>query len=292
MNQTALAGKVRPVRIAYQGEPGAFSEEAALQLELGAITVPCCTLPKLFTSVSEGRADSILVPVENTLAGSLGEAYDLMSSNEFSITSEVIMPIHHQLIGLPGSSLSDIRVIRSHPVALAQCTRYFAENPDIMPQASEDTAGSVRQLFEWNAKGVAAIASERAAHKYGGIILARNIEDEPHNMTRFLLMSRNGTGTPGGKVSFLVRLHRPQNLASVLRLLEEWDLVLLNVVTRPVKSTPWQYFYFIDVGGVLPDARETLRRLGEFASDVRILGQYQAAAGCEPLTTRDQTACP
>ncbi len=175
-------------RIAYQGEPGAFSEEAVLTL--GAVVpVPCASFAELFSAIAEKRADRILAPVENTTAGPVTEACNLLAHSGLFIIQEVTLPIRLQLIGLPGATCAGIRRVRSHPVALAQCRRYLSRHPEIRAEPAADTAGSVREMFEMQDVSVAAIASERAAAIYGGIILDRDIHDNVKNCTRFLLLA-------------------------------------------------------------------------------------------------------
>src|SRR2546423_5017561 len=161
------------MRVGFQGEAGAFSEAAAVQL-LGEkiTTVPGPTFDATFRAISEGAADALLVPVETSLAGSVVRVYDLLLQSELTITAETILRIEHQLIGCPGGSLRDLRSVASHPVALAQCERFFLSHPQLKRVASEDTAGSVREVLARGDKAYAGIAGRRAAQKYGGIILA------------------------------------------------------------------------------------------------------------------------
>lgn len=176
-------------RVAFQGERGAFSEEAAIKLLGEKIElVPRRTFEALFASLDEGVADFILAPVENSLAGSVQRVRDLMSERSLPICDEVSINIEQNLIGCPGASLEEIIAAESHPVALAQCRRFFAEHPEIEPIAADDTAGSVAQVIARGDKTRAAIAGRRAAHLYGGVILLAHLEDEPENLTRFVLL--------------------------------------------------------------------------------------------------------
>jgi chorismate mutase-like protein len=184
------------VRIAYQGEPGAFSEEAALTLGR-VVPVPCTSFAELFSAIAENRADRILAPVENTIAGPVTESCDLLANSGLFVIEDLTLPIRLQLIGLPGAMLSGIRKVRSHPVALAQCRRYLSNHPGICSEIAADTAGSVREIFELHNLSVAAIASERAAALHGGIILDRDIHDNPKNFTRFLLLSSEPAAASG-----------------------------------------------------------------------------------------------
>src|SRR5712692_3729064 len=180
--------KSRP-RVAFQGEHGAFSEAAAIQL-LGEkiVTVPRATFDSAFRAIAEGAADALLVPVENSLAGSVVRVYDLLLESHLAIVAETILPIEMQLIACPGASLRDIRSVASHPMALAQCERFFAGHPNWTRIAAEDTAGSVREALVRGDKTHAAIAGRRAAERYHGVILAESIQDNAENFTRFVLL--------------------------------------------------------------------------------------------------------
>jgi prephenate dehydratase len=185
-----VSSKHRP-RVAFQGERGAFSEDAAVKL-LGPdiVLVPRATFDQLFSSVVEGVADYALAPVENTLVGNIQPCIDLLFQSEFTIKDEVTIPIAQHLIGCPGSSFKDIETVESHPVALAQCQRFFAAHPQLGRIEADDTAGSVaRVVAEGNLKR-AAIGGKRAAELYGGFVIRENVQDRLDNCTRFLLLSR------------------------------------------------------------------------------------------------------
>src|SRR5580692_2051810 len=179
----------KTMRVAFQGEPGAFSEAAAIQLLGEAITtVPRATFDAAFRTVPEGAADALLVPVENSLAGSVVRVYDLLLESDLGIIAETILPIEHHLIGCPGASLNDIRSVASHPMALAQCERFFLVHPNVKRVPAEDTAGSVREVLARGDKSSAAIAGRRAAEYYSGVILASDLQDNAENFTRFFLL--------------------------------------------------------------------------------------------------------
>src|SRR5262252_1096588 len=173
------------LRIAFQGEHGAFSEAAAIQL-LGEdiVTVPRATFDSAFRSFQDGAADALLAPVENTLAGSVVRVYDLLLGSDLDIVSETILPIEHHVIGVPGASLDGLRSVASHPMALALCEQFFLAHPQIKRVPAEDTAGSVRDAVARGDKTAAGIAGRRAALRYGGVILAEAIEDNKENFTR------------------------------------------------------------------------------------------------------------
>src|SRR5262249_10532996 len=179
-------------RIAFQGSPGAFSEEAAVTLLGSEITlVPRPTFESLYSAIDDRSADYLLAPIENSLAGFVPASFDLLLDSRLYIIGEVIIPISHCLIGCPSASFEKIIAVESHPVALDQCRRFFAANPQIKRIAAEDTAGSVARVMSRGDPSIAAIAGRRAAEKYGGVILRTHLEDSSENYTRILLLSTN-----------------------------------------------------------------------------------------------------
>ncbi len=277
-------------RVAYQGERGAFSEEAAIRL-LGELVdlVPRPTFESLFAAVPEGAADMILAPAENTLAGSVHRSYDLLLESDLVIEAEVVHPISLCLIGLARARRDDIQVVESHPVALAQCERFFRDNPHIRRTVGEDTAGSVKRVVDADDLARGAIASRRAASVYGGIILQEHLEDDPANFTRFLLLAPKPgdrshqlkpTRTPANKLSLVLWLpHRPGSLRAALAPFAARGIDLLRIESRPIAGRPWEYRFYLDLARSHEDARmlaalDDLRRLG---NEIRILGSYAAA---------------
>ena len=270
-------------RVGFQGERGAFSEEAALTLLGEEIDlVPRATFDSLFASVNEGVADRILAPLENTLAGSVHRSYDLLLESSLLFTAEVIIPIVHHLIGCPNSTFDSIRSVESHPVALAQCERFFNDHPQIERVVSEDTAGSVRSIIEHDDPTRAAIAGERAAIVYGGTILQRHLEDDPHNYTRFVLLEpESDRQREGDKLSLVLELsHRPSALHHALVPFARRGINLLKIESRPIKGRPWQYRFYLDLQASTQDSKvaSALRELERCAEKVRILGCYPSYA--------------
>jgi prephenate dehydratase len=269
-------------RIAFQGERGAFSEEAVIKLAGENIQlVPRPTFGALFSAIPEGAADFALAPLENTLAGSVHQSYDLLLESSLHIVAEVAIPIAHNLIGCPSATLAGIRIVYSHPVALAQCLRFFLEHPEIQPIAANDTAGSVRQIIEKGDLSRAAIAGRRAAEYYGGVILLENLQDYPENYTRFVLLSAKPEMRPGAnKISLVIRVkHQPGALYSALGVFAKRGISLLKIESRPLKGTPWHYSFYLDIEGSTADSTivEALAELGDRAEWHRILGCYPAA---------------
>ena len=177
-------------RVAFQGERGAFSEEAAVQMMGEEIElVPRVTFAALYSSVADQVADYLVAPVENSIAGVVGASVTLLENSSLVITDEIAIPIAQHLIACPGVSFAALEAVQSHPVALAQCSRFFAENPQLRQVTADDTAGSVAAIINRNEQTVAAIAGRRAAEIYGGVILRENIQDSTQNFTRFVLLS-------------------------------------------------------------------------------------------------------
>lgn len=269
-------------RVAFQGERGAFSEEAAVKLLGASVTlVPRPTFESLFAATAEGAADLALAPVENTLAGSVHRVYDLLLDSPLHVAAEVVIPIRHLLIGCPGSTLESLRTVESHPVALAQCERFFASRPDIRRLASEDTAGSVAAVLRSRDPTRAAIAGRRAAEIYGGVVLREGLEDRAENYTRFLLLAPEPCADAGAdKLSLVLKLaHRPGALHLALEPFARRGIDLLKIESRPVCGRPWEYHFYLDLRTAPgdPEGEAALAELRERAAGVRILGHYPSA---------------
>jgi len=182
-------------RVAFQGERGAFSEEAAVKLLGDSIElIPRPTFNALFSSLREGLADYLLAPVENSIAGAVHPSVELLKESELEVVNEVTIPVGQNLIACPGVKFVDIQEVQSHPMALAQCSRFFKLHPQLIQIASDDTAGSVAEIVQRRDRHRAAIGSKRAAAIYGGVIVRENIQDTKDNFTRFLLLSNNLKG--------------------------------------------------------------------------------------------------
>ncbi|HEX8502320.1 MAG TPA: prephenate dehydratase domain-containing protein [Pyrinomonadaceae bacterium] len=283
---SAPAGRAAP-RVAFQGERGAFSEEAAVRLLGGGATlVPRPTFESLFAAVGEGAADLALAPAENTLAGSVHRVYDLLLDSPLHVTAEVVIPIRHFLVGCPGAADGEVRTVESHPVALAQCERFFASRPDIRRVAAEDTAGSVAAILRRGDPTRAAVAGRRAAEIYGGAILRAGLEDHAENYTRFLLLAPEPAAADGAdKLSLVVRLaHRPGALHHALEPFARRRIDLLKIESRPLRGRPWEYHFYLDLGASPLDAAAdaALAELRGRAASVRVLGYYPSAAELKP----------
>jgi prephenate dehydratase len=269
-------------RVAFQGDRGAFSEEAAVKLLGEDIQlVPRQTFEALYASIRDGLADTILAPIENSLAGSVHRSYDLLIASGLHIQAEVVIPIVHNLIGLPGATFERITQVSSHPVALAQCERFFASHPSIKRVAADDTAGSVRDAIQAGDPAKAAIASRRAASVYGGIILREHLEDHPENYTRFLLLAPSAEVPENAdKLSLVLHLaHKPGSLCLALNAFARRNLNLLKIESRPIAGTPWSYCFYLDLQASLkdPNTLAALEELRQFTDSVKILGCYPQA---------------
>jgi prephenate dehydratase len=285
------------MRVAFQGEPGAFSEAAAVQLLGTAITtVPRPTFDAVFRAIADGAADALLVPVENSLAGSVVRVYDLLLENDLTITAETILPIELHLIARSGATLADIRTVSSHPMALAQCERFFSEHPQYQRVPAEDTAGSVREMLARGDTVSAAIAGRRAADHYHGVILAEQIQDNTENFTRFVLLrpaaeaARALVASDARKMSLAMRIaHRPGALLASLEPFARHNINLRKIESRPIHGQPWVYQFVLEIEADQPERLDdALAEVRKVTSDLRVMGLYAAARIETP--TSDTTA--
>ncbi len=269
-------------RVAFQGAPGAFSEEAAVKLLGDKITlVPRPTFESLFSAIEDKSADHILAPIENSIAGFVHPSFDQLIDSKLHIIGEVIIPISHCLIGCPGASFETVTAVESHPVALDQCRRFLAANPQIKRIAAEDTAGSVARVLAQGDLTRAAIAGNRAAEKYRGVILREHLEDSSENYTRFLLLSPDKDfAEDADQLSLVIELpHQPGALHSALEPFARRGIDLLKIEGRPVKGRPWEYCFYLDVRGSAEEREvlDTLDELRRSRVETRILGAYRSA---------------
>ena len=269
-------------RVAFQGERGAFSEEAAIKLLGSSIElIPRPTFEAMFAAIADRVADLVLAPVENSLAGSVYRCYDLLLESRLTIRAEVILPISHNLIGAPGAVFEQVRTVQSHPVALAQCTRFFEQNPAIQRIIAEDTGGSVREVVRAGDPSRAAIASRRAAEIYGGSIIRTHLEDHSENYTRFLLLSPEAApARDANKISLVVLLsHQPGALYQALEPIARQKINLVKIESRPLVGHPWEYCFYLDLLGSpeSPEMQTVLAALRNQTRELRILGSYLSA---------------
>jgi prephenate dehydratase len=268
------------MRIAFQGEPGAFSEAAVLEhyTQEQVDTVPCESFEQVFSAVSEDICGYGFIPIENSLAGSIHQNYDLLLRNDLWVVGEHYLRVSHCLIARPGTRLADIRKVISHPQALAQCDGYLHSLPEVKIEPVYDTAGSVKIVRSLNDSTLAAIASRRAAQIYGMDILADRIEDNPMNFTRFLIIARQPVQPSGNaktSIVFSVK-NEPGSLFRALSAFALRDIDLTKIESRPLVGKPWEYLFYIDFLGSISDpvAARALAHLAEYTSLMRVLGSY------------------
>ncbi len=273
----------RSLRVAFQGEHGAYSEEAAYEaLGEDIRTVPCPRFEDVFDAVVQGRADVGVLPIENSLAGSIHRNYDLLLRYEdVHIVGEYHYRVRHCLLAVAGVRLEDLREVRSHPQALAQCEASL-RRLGLTPVVAADTAGSARWVAETGSRTVGAIASRRAARVYGLQVLAEGLEDNPQNYTRFLLVAREPfTGKPEEgreyKTSVVFTLpNRPGSLFKALSVFALRDIDLTKIESRPIPGRPWEYLFYVDFIGHAEHGpgQRALLHLGEIAPFIRVFGSY------------------
>jgi prephenate dehydratase len=279
------------VRAAFQGEPGAFSEEVALRFfGAGIEAVPCRSFEDLFAAVAGGATDAAVVPIENTLAGSVIKNYDLLVEHDLTIVGEVVLRVVHNLIARPGATLAGLRRVHSHPVALAQCESFLRQHPALEVVPAYDTAGSVKMIMEGGRADEGAIASASAARRWGAEIVAAGIESNPQNFTRFFIVTRpDRAGEIGAlaragerKTSIVFRIaNQPGGLHLALAAFAQGRIDLAKIESRPIPGRPWEYSFYLDFMGhpADPPVAEALRALSAMAESVRVLGTYPRAEG-------------
>jgi prephenate dehydratase len=274
------------MKIAIQGEPGSFSHEAALKLVPDAEILPCALSAEVFAALDSGAADAAAIPIENSLAGSVLEHFDLLLHHDVKVVRETLIRIRHNLIAVAGAKMGEIERVYSHAVALAQCRRFLADHPQMKAVAFYDTAGSVKQLVGTRDTKSAAIASERAAAYYGAEILARGIEDDAENYTRFFLVRRAGeaeTDAESNKMSIAFSLEdRPGALVAALVELSAIFTNMTKIESRPIRGKPWEYIFYVDCQ--IRSAAEGTRAINALVPHcvmVKELGRYREALGAE-----------
>ena len=277
----AACKSIEEAEVAFQGEVGAYSEEAAFQFFGSSIQIrPCETLEEVFKAVEEEGVQFGVVPVENSLEGSISRVYDLMLDSALRVCGEIELRVIHCLIASPGAGLDTIKRIYSHPQALAQCRNFLKHlNAELIP--TYDTAGSVKMIKEEGLSDSAAIASARAAEIYGLKIIAREIEDNPNNFTRFFILSREDSPPSGNdktSVVFSVK-NRPGALYGALDEFARRNINLAKLESRPTRQKPWQYNFYLDFEGHREDrpAQEALENLEKISIFVKVLGSYPRA---------------
>ena len=268
---------MQPPAVGFQGERGAFSEDAVQVILPGSETVPLRTLRSLFDALASDSIVYGVVPLENSVAGSINETYDLLAAGTATIVAEALVAVDHALLATPGTRVEDVRRVSSHPQALAQCDEYLAGlDAELIPVY--DTAGAAERVARGGHPGETAIASERAAEMYGLEVLARRIQTNPDNQTRFVAVARERPPLgPADKTSLLLVVgHRPGALYRSLRPFAERELNLSKLESRPLPGEPWRYRFYLDVesGTDDPALGDALDEVKAEAALLQVLGSY------------------
>jgi prephenate dehydratase len=273
------------LKVAIQGELGSNSHMATVEMmgnQNGLEIVPCTVSAQVLAKVVAGEVDCAVLPIENSLHGSVAEHYDLLLELPVRIDGESLLRIRHNVIAMPGVKLESVRRVMSHPVALSQCRRFLAEHPEFEVVPFYDTAGSVKHVMAAGLGDVAGIAPELAAKVYGAAVLVAGVEDHAENYTRFHLLRREGVAeevVAADKMSLAFAIeHRPGTLVAALQRLADAGVNLTKIESRPVPGSPWEYVFYVDVRFDTAEKAETaLTTLREHCRMVKVLGRYRAA---------------
>jgi prephenate dehydratase len=281
------------MQIAYQGEPGAFSEAAARQIDANAQVLPCKSFEDVFAAVSAGTADAGVLPIENSIGGSIHRNFDLLVEHDLPIVGEIELPVVHHLLALPGRTLAEVKRIYSHPQALAQCDRFLRTLTGVEIIATYDTAGSAKMIAEQRLEDAAAIASARAAEVFGLQPIKSSIQDYDNNTTRFIVIGHTAiSAAVPDKTSIVFSLtNEPGALFKALSVFALRGIDLTKLESRPIPGRKWEYLFYADLAAArddLPCAR-ALAHLAEFAAMVRVLGSYPS---CKPAASHHAVADP
>jgi prephenate dehydratase len=266
------------MKIAYQGEPGAFSEAAARRVSADAQLVPCRSFEEVFDSVQQGPAGYGVLPIENSIGGSIHRNYDLLVQHEIPIVGEVELPVVHHLLAVPGATLDMLKRVYSHPQGLAQCERFLRTLKGIEVIATYDTAGSAKMVADAGAKDAAAIASARAGEVFGLVPLASSIQDFDDNITRFIVVGRRPlkNSVPDKTTIVFSVPNEPGALFKALSVFALRGIDLTKLESRPIPGRPWEYLFYADLAAARDSlvCARALGHLAEFAPTLRILGSY------------------
>ena len=270
------------MRIAFQGEPGAYSEAAALQFAAGAVTVPCLSFDEVFTAVDGGSVTLGILPMENSIGGSIHRNYDLLVEHELPIVGEVELLVDHCLLAAAGTAVGDLKVVYSHPQALAQCEQYLKGLAGVEIIAMYDTAGGAKMVADESSTRAAAVASRRAAEVFNLEILAAGIQDYAANIPRFVVVGRTpAPAASATKTSIVFSLKStPGALFKALSGFALRDVNLTKLESRPIRGRPWEYLFYVDVDMPRDSLAcgRAITHLAEFSDWVRVLGSYPAAS--------------
>ncbi|MFN7980685.1 MAG: prephenate dehydratase [Vicinamibacterales bacterium] len=274
------------MRIAYQGEPGAFSEAASRQVSASADLVPCKSFEDVLAAVDKGEADYGVLPIENSIGGSIHRNFDLLLENQLPIVGEVEVPVVHHLLALPGRTIGDVKRVYSHPQALAQCDRFLRTLSGVEIIATYDTAGSAKMIADQQIGDAAAIASARAAEVFGLATLKSSIQDYDTNTTRFIVVGRTPlSDARADKTTVVFTLTNEAGaLFKALAAIALRGIDLTKLESRPYPSRKWEYLFYVDLAAARDEAacERALAHLSEFAPMVRVLGSYPSSKPSSP----------
>ncbi|MSO56095.1 MAG: prephenate dehydratase [Acidobacteria bacterium] len=266
------------MRIAYQGEPGAYSEAAALRFSPRAQTQPCETFDQVFAAVESGTVTHGILPIENSIGGSIHRNYDLLLENELPVVAEILLQVSHNLLAYPGTRMQDIKKVYSHPQGLAQCERFLSGLKGVEIVATYDTAGSAKMISDEEIHDAAAIASARAAEVFGLSILESGIQDFKENITRFIVISKTPPDLEKADKTMIVFTlpNTPGALFKALSVFALRDIDLTKLESRPVRGRAFEYLFYADIAVPRQDLQCTraLAHLAEVARSMRTLGSY------------------
>jgi prephenate dehydratase len=273
------------VRIAYQGEPGAFSEAASRQIAADGQMVPCKSFEDVFAVVNTNGADFGVLPIENSIGGSIHRNFDLLLEHDLPIVGELEVPVVHHLLALPGRTLEQVRRIYSHPQALAQCDRFLRTLSGVEITATYDTAGSAKMIATERLEDSAAIASARAGEVFGLVPLKSSIQDYQNNTTRFLVIGKRplSNATPDKTTIVFTLTNEPGALFKAVSVFALRGIDLTKLESRPIPDRKWEYLFYVDVAAASADlaCARALAHLAEFAPMLRVLGSYRS---CKPAS--------
>jgi prephenate dehydratase len=266
------------MRIGYQGEPGAFSEAAARRVDTDAQLMPLKSFEEVFDAVNGGQTTYGVLPIENSIGGSIHRNYDLLLSNEVPIVGEVELPVIHHLLALPGATLEGLKRVYSHPQGLAQCERFLRTLKNVEVIATYDTAGSAKMVADNGALDAAAIASARAGEVFGLTPLASSVQDYDDNITRFIVIGRRPLkNTVADKTTIVFTVpNEPAALFKALSVFALRGIDLTKLESRPIPGRPWEYLFYADLAAARDNltCARALSHLAEFAPTLRTLGSY------------------
>ena len=273
------------MRIAYQGEPGAFSEAASRQIAADGQMVPCKSFEDVFAVVNTNGADFGVLPIENSIGGSIHRNFDLLLEHDLPIVGELEVPVVHHLLALPGRTLDEVRRIYSHPQALAQCDRFLRTLTGVEITATYDTAGSAKMIATERLEDSAAIASARAGEVFGLVPLKSSIQDYQNNTTRFLVIGKRplSNAAPDKTTIVFTLANEPGALFKAVSVFALRGIDLTKLESRPIPDRKWEYLFYLDVAAASADVAcaRALAHLAEFAPMVRVLGSYRS---CKPAS--------